>query len=93
MSRPRWIIDDTAKPGTIFCEHTQEPELLGKLLTPDQLPKKGFAMPAPGGRCLYIVRFLGDSHVWDEQDMYDSLTEALEAHQAAKVQAPSKAVG
>ncbi len=50
-------------------------------------------MPAPDGRCLYIVRFLGDSHVWEEQDMYDSLEAALKAHQAAKAQAPSRAAG
>ena len=47
------------------------------------------------GVWLAKIRFLDDeeSHVYEEQDMYDSLAAALEAHQAAKVQAPSSAGG
>ncbi len=94
MTQPRWIIDDTSKPGRIFCEHTQQPRLIGELLPPDRLPNKGIAIPAPGV-WLAKIRFLDDeeSHVYEEQDMYDSLAAALEAHQAAKVQAPSSAGG
>jgi hypothetical protein len=89
MNGPRWLIDDTSKPGRTFCEHTQEPLLIGELLTPDQLTGKHFAIAGPGV-WLSKIRWLSDCHFYEEQDMYDSLAAALEAHEAAK--APKTAV-
>ena len=80
----RWKIDDTSKPGRIFCEHTQDPKLLGELVSPDDLPDTGFTLPAPEGNWLLIIRWLGEIHSYEEQDMYDSLEVALKAHEAAK---------
>ncbi len=91
MSRPRWIIDDTSKPGCIFCEHTKEPRLIGELLSWEDAPKEGTFLPAPDGQWLTNIRWLentGDGIVYERMDMYNSLATALEAHQAAKGQKP-----
>jgi uncharacterized protein (DUF2237 family) len=96
MSLPRWKIDDTTRPGRVFCEHTQYPRFIGELLSNDKAPKVGVAMPAPGNRWLCKIRWIEDVEEgvhYEEQDMYDSLEAALKAHHAAKAQAPSTAAG
>jgi hypothetical protein len=82
MKKPRWIIDDTSKPGRIFCEHTEEPRLIGELLTPDQLTGKHWAIAAPG-LWLSKIRWLSNYRIYEEQDMYDSLEAAFKAHEVA----------
>jgi hypothetical protein len=32
---PHWKIDDTTQPGRVFCEHRQDPLLIGELISPD----------------------------------------------------------
>ena len=82
--KPRWIIDDTSQPGRIFCEHTQKPRLIGELLDGDHVREDDFAMAAPNGLWVAEIRWLGKTSVYEEQDMYESLDEALKAHHAAK---------
>ena len=87
MSSPRWIIDDTSRPGHVLCEHTFDPRFTGELLSNDDAPTVGLAIPAPGNRWVCNIRWLDDDDdavVYEEQDMYDSLAEALAAHEAAK---------
>jgi hypothetical protein len=96
MSVPRWKIDDTTFPGRILCEHTQYPRLIGELLPYDETPEESDALAAPGERCLGKIRWLEDVEEgihFEVRDMYDSLAAALEAHQAAKAQTPSRIVG
>ncbi len=84
--KPRWIIDDTSEPGRVFCEHTEDPPFVGELLPDDKAPLIGLAIPAPGGQWVCNIRWLeeSESYFYEEQDMYDSLEEALAAHEAAK---------
>ncbi|MGA2032150.1 MAG: hypothetical protein ABSG68_07845 [Thermoguttaceae bacterium] len=82
----RWKIDDTTHPGRTLCEHLQKPRLTGELLSPDDMPERGFAIPAPGGLWLLITGWPEGIQGYEEQDMYDSLEAALKAHQASHAQ-------
>ena len=87
MSRPRWIIDETSQPGRIFCEHTQEPRLIGELVSWQNAPAEGTFLPAPKGQWLTVVRWLEDTSlgiVYEHMDMYQSLEAALKDHEAGK---------
>ncbi len=87
MNRPRWIIDDTSEPGHIFCEHTQDPRLIGELLPLGEAPEDGDFLAAPGSCCLCKIRWLEDVEEgisYEVQDMYNSLESALKAHRVAK---------
>ncbi len=77
---PRWIIDDTTRPGHILVTHTQKPRLTGELLLPDETPEEGISLPAPGGRFLAKIDWLDGPSCWEEQDLYDSLKTALKRH-------------
>ena len=86
MSSPRWIIDDTSKPGRIFCEHTERPRLIGELVPEDKPAEDSLAIPAPGRRWLSHIHWREPSGgTWYEEGyMYDSLEAALKTHAAAK---------
>ena len=87
MMIQRWRIDDTSEPGHVFCEHLQSPRLVGELLPRDRTPEDVDALPAPGNRWLAVTHWLEDEEegiYYEEQDMYDSLADALAAHEAAK---------
>jgi hypothetical protein len=80
----RWKIDDTTRPGRVFCEHLARPRLTGELLPSDRVPDHSWAIPAPGGLWLANLVWPDGIGCYEEQDMYDSLAEALKAHDAAK---------
>ena len=87
MSLSRWKIDDTSQPGRIFCEHTQEPRLLGEVVSYDDAPERGTFFHVPHDRLFYVIKWLDDDAdegiVFETLDMTNSLIAALKEHEAA----------
>lgn len=82
---PRWIIDDTTRPGHILCTHNQEPRFTGELLAHDDVPEDSEVVPASDDSWIVIEHWLdGGPSFYEEQDMCDSLDAALKQHEAAK---------
>lgn len=83
MDFPRWLIDDTAAPGRVFCIHTQYPQLIGELLPDDDVPNDGDTLDAGDGNTLCKIEWL-DEVIFEANDMCRSLQEALDAHRVVR---------